>query len=150
MDSFIDGSLSRSALSSGRSHRRPVIHGLVAVALACALLAAPAAQAGTAGDMSKQAGLGLGAAISSIVYAPVKIAYAAGGLVVGGLAWLFSGGDNEVAKVVLTPSILGDYVLTPDQLVGDKPIEFFGRDPEYANADVASGPPTDDEIDRSW
>ena len=90
--------------------------------------------------MSKQAGLGFGSAVASLIYAPVKLCYALGGLVVGGLAWAFSGGDNEVANVVLTPSILGDYVLTPEHLVGDRPIEFFGRDPDYI-------PIPEDEID---
>ena len=122
------------------------------VVLACALLVGlPAtSQAGATAEMSKQAGLGAASAITSLVYAPVKMVYALGGLIVGGLAWGFSGGDNQVAKVVLTPSILGDYVVTPKQLVGDEPIEFFGRDPEYQADElemaVASPPPED----RVW
>lgn len=119
--------------------------------LLCLLLALPAAStSASAGEMSKQAGLGVGSALTSLVYAPVKMVYALGGLVVGGLAWAFSGGDNQVAKVVLTPSVLGDYVVTPKQLVGDEPLEFFGRDPDYqaGELEVAAAPAPAD--DRAW
>ena len=73
-----------------------------------------------------------------------------GGLVVGGLAWAFSGGDNEVAKVVLTPSVLGDYVVTPRHLKREEPLEFFGRDPDYMpeEIDVAASPEPDYE--QAW
>ena len=75
------------------------------------------------------------------------------GLVVGGLAWCFSGGDNNVAKVVLTPSVLGDYVVTPSHLTGEKTLEFFGRDPEYRDddeiVDVAASPPEPD-YEQAW
>ncbi len=121
-------------------------------AILCAGLAMAPATAFAEGDsMSKSAGLGIGSAFASLIYAPVKLVYAIGGVVVGGLAWAFSGGDNEVARVVLTPSLLGDYVLTPGHLTGEEPIEFFGRDPKYAeeNLDVAAGPPGPD-YDQSW
>ncbi len=123
------------------------------------LLGSPAAaMAGRSAEMSKQAGLGFGSAVGSLIYAPVKLCYAIGGLVVGGLAWAFSGGDNEVANVVLTPSILGDYVLTPEHLRGEKSIEFFGRDPDYIPEDIDvaaspanSGPVYDDAAyDQTW
>ena len=102
-------------------------------------------------EMSKDAGLGAGAAVVSLVYAPTKLCYAVGGLVIGGLAWAFSGGDQSVAKVVLTPSVLGDYVITPDHLRGDRPVEFFGRDPEYVEEEldlVVSS--TESDNDQAW
>jgi len=106
------------------------------------------------GEMAKEGGVGAGSALASLVYGPAKLLYATGGLVVGGLAFAFSGGDAEVAQVVLTPSVRGDYVITPSQLRGEKEVEFFGRSPEYrpeaepvavtpAEADVASAPPAD-------
>ncbi len=125
---------------------------LASAALAALLALAPAtAFAEQQRGMGASAGLGIGSAFASLVYAPVKLVYAIGGCVVGGLAWAFSGGDNDVAMVVLTPSVLGDYVLTPDQLTGDESIEFFGRDPEYAeeNLDVAAAPPEPD-YDQAW
>ena len=115
----------------------------------CGFLAmAPASAMADTLEMSKNAGIGVGSAMASLVYAPVKLCYALGGLVVGGLAWAFSGGDNSVAKVVLTPSVLGDYVITPAHLRGDETIQFFGRDPQYTpeQIDVAAS----EDYDQAW
>ncbi len=73
----------------------------------------------------------MGTFLATAIYSPVKLTYAFGGMVVGGLAWLFSGGDSDVAGVILTPSLRGSYVLTPEMLQGRDEIEFFGRRPEY-------------------
>ena len=70
------------------------------ITCAVAVAAAPAASWADDAAMAKDAGVGLGSAIASLLYAPVKTAYALGGVVVGGLAWAFSGGDAEVARVV--------------------------------------------------
>lgn len=161
MDDSIHGSVSRVRSNRcGRGRWRSRASRAALSALLGALLAgAPGvAEAGRSAEMSKQAGLGFGSAVGSLIYAPVKLCYAIGGLIVGGLAWAFSGGDNEVASVVLTPSILGDYVLTPEHLRGEKPIEFFGRDPDYIPEDVdvaasptGAGPVYDDaEYDGAW
>jgi hypothetical protein len=136
--------------------------GLRALGCAClcaavvALAPAPAL-AGDTLDMAKEAGLGAGSAVTSLVYAPLKLLYATGGLLVGGLAWTFSGGDADVAKVVLTPSVRGDYVITPDTLTGRKPLEFFGREPGYQSdwGDVASKSddwtePEPAPVDEGW
>ncbi len=125
-----------------------------ASAILCVLLAlAPVtALAEESESMGKSAGIGVGSAFASLVYAPVKLCYAVGGLVVGGLAWAFSGGDNEVAMVVLTPSVLGDYVITPNILTGEDSLEFFGRHPKYAeeeNLDVAAAP-VEPDYDQAW
>lgn len=149
MKPFIEKSMQGSAVLRGVRRNFPKV---LTTAISCALLlVVPAAsQAGSSGEITKQAGLGVGSALVSLVYTPVKIVYALGGLVVGGLAWVFSGGDNHVAEVVLTPSLLGDYVVTPKQLVGDDTIEFFGRDPDYQSgqADVAARPQSQD--DQAW
>jgi len=159
MESFVyrsvSGSRDRSRVHSRGRSRARVTRSAAAALVSCALLCAvPAAsQAGSSGEMSKRAGLGAASALTSLVYAPLKMVYALGGLVVGGLAWAFSGGDNEVAKVVLTPSILGDYVVTPSQLKGDEPLEFFGRDPDYQadELDVAAAPtPTVRQPEPAW
>lgn len=81
----------------------------------------------TGGEIAEEAGLGLGAALASIVYAPFKIAYATGGLVAGSLAWIFTGADGEVARSVMEPALAGDYVITPDRLRSPETIEFVGR-----------------------
>jgi type IV secretory pathway VirB2 component (pilin) len=76
------------------------------------------------------AGWGALSALSSLVYSPVKVVYAVGGLVVGGFAWVFSAGDNDVLNTVVTPAVRGDYVVTPEHLRGARPLEFIGREPE--------------------
>ena len=45
---------------------------------------------------ASEAGLGAAAAISSLLYGPIKITYSTLGLVFGGFAWGLSGGDSEV------------------------------------------------------
>jgi len=101
-------------------------------------------------EMAKSAGVGLGSGIATLVYAPAKTFYAFGGVMVGALAYAFSGGDADVARVVLEPSVLGDYVITPRHLEGERPIAFFGQqrltEEDYESAyraeepDVASAP----------
>ena len=114
--------------------RRTACTFLVVMALALAPVSAMADR----GDLAKEAGIGAGTALATLIYAPVKIAYALGGLIVGGLAWGFSGGDSDVAGVILTPSLRGDYVLSPRQLQGKEEIEFFGLKPEYRTAAAES------------
>ncbi|MCP5041496.1 MAG: hypothetical protein GY944_10765 [bacterium] len=130
--------------SSSKAGRRT----MVAVVTATVIAMAPASAwaEGDAKDMAQEAGIGVGTAVASLVYAPIKLVYAFGGLVVGGLAWAFSGGDSEVASVVLTPSLRGDYVVTRQQLLGRQEIEFFGRKPEYRDGDVWDVEPVAEDI----
>jgi hypothetical protein len=102
------------------------------LALACILVLGLHPGPAEAEQQSTGAAAGWGAlsALTSLVYAPVKVAYAIGGLVVGGFAWVFSAGDNDVARTVTTPAVRGDYVVTPDHLRGKQPLEFIGRAPE--------------------
>ncbi|BFU95004.1 MAG: hypothetical protein NTNFB02_17260 [Nitrospira sp.] len=64
--------------------------------------------------------------MSTILYLPVKTAFAIGGGLVGGLAYVFSGGNEHAAKSIWTTSMYGTYVITPEHLRGDKPIRFLG------------------------
>ena len=61
----------------------------------------------------------------------MKMVYALCGLVFGGMAWGLSGGDSDVMLAVVTPSVRGDYVVTPSHLRMERRLEFFGSDPEY-------------------
>ena len=119
------------------------------VSLSCGVVLALAPVSALAQDdaeMAKDAGIGFGSAIASLAYVPVKTFYAVGGVLVGGLAYAFSGGDAEVARVVLTPSVLGDYVITPDHLAGRRPVEFFGRAPGERDADYAQTRTEDPDV----
>lgn len=103
--------------------------------LVVALLGAPSAgfAASTAGETSREGGLGAAAALSTLIYGPVKLLYATGGLIVGGFAWAFTAGDSQVAEKVFTRSLRGTYVLTPDHLTGEREVVFIGREIDEAS-----------------
>jgi hypothetical protein len=82
-------------------------------------------------DTASEAGLGIGSALCSLVYGPVKVVYATLGTVFGGMAWGLSGGDADVLHAVITPAVRGDYVVTPAHLLGKEPLEFFGHRQGY-------------------
>ncbi len=103
---------------------------IAALALAIAIGLVPAAvRAQEEEETWEGAGLGAGSALSSLVYGPVKLAFAITGLVIGPFAWALSGGDSDVMWRVLDTSVRGDYVVTPAHLRGEQPLEFFGRAP---------------------
>ncbi len=119
--------------------RRKLARGLGAMIVAAALFAAPTAWAEST---AKEGGLGMAAALSSLVYGPAKVVYAIGGTTAAGFAWAFSGGDSRVAQTVVTRSVRGTYVITPEMLQGQDTLEFVGRAPEYRDPppQVASAP----------
>ncbi|HEX9136529.1 MAG TPA: hypothetical protein VF905_06250, partial [Nitrospirota bacterium] len=80
----------------------------------------------TEGGSPSSAGMQAASFFSTILYAPFKVAFAIGGGIVGGLAYAFSGGNENAAKSIWTTSIYGTYLITPDHLRGDKPIRFLG------------------------
>ena len=116
----------------------------VGALLACILVIGLQSGTARAAGESTGAAAGWGAlsALTSLVYAPVKIVYATGGLIVGGFAWLLSAGDNDVMNAVLTPSVRGDYVVTPKHLRGEEPLEFIGRAPEPQSTYAPEPQPT--------
>ena len=106
--------------------RRVLLVGVLAVTL---IVAPSVGFAGEkAAETSKESGLGAAAAVSSLIYGPVKLLYAVGGLVVGSFAWVFTAGDSQVAETVFTRSLRGTYVITPQILLGEESLEFIGRD----------------------
>ena len=119
-------------VSMGTKGRRALCAWLGVAAM---LLAPGVSMANGAGlDTAKEGGMGTAAALTSLVYGPVKVVYAAGGSLIAGFAWVFSGGDGEVASTVLTRAVRGTYVITPATLAGEEEIEFVGRSPEYRPA----------------
>jgi hypothetical protein len=80
----------------------------------------------TMSSPSNQAALGIGSALLTLVYFPVKLVYATLGGIVGGFTYALTGGDLETAKEVWEPSFYGTYVITPDHLKGNEPVRFFG------------------------
>ena len=102
---------------------------IAALVLAIAIGLAPAAVHAQEAETFGDAGVGAGSALSTIVYGPVKLAFAITGLVIGPFAWALSGGDSDVMWRVVDTSVRGDYVVTPAHLRGEQPLEFFGRSP---------------------
>ena len=84
-------------------------------------------------------GLAMEAAALNIVYTPAKFLTAIGGLALGGLTGLLTGGDTRAAYAVWAPTASGTFMLTPAHLEGKRPIEFFGSDYADRPSD-ASGP----------
>jgi hypothetical protein len=70
---------------------------------------------------------GVGALLCTLVYSPLKVSYAATGLVVGSLAWLWSFGSKRVSRPIFNSALKGDYVVLPEHLAGDKELRFRGR-----------------------
>ena len=82
----------------------------------------PDTQQGTASG----AGMGAASAAATILYFPFKAAFAIGGGIVGGLAYVFSGFSESTAKSIWVPSMYGTYLITPEHLSGDRPVRFLG------------------------
>ena len=84
-----------------------------------------------AAEMEKETGtsqLVTGAACFFLtpVYGAFKLAFAGAGAIVGGLAWAFTGGDEEAAQRIWDASLKGTYIITPDHLSGQESVEFVG------------------------
>ena len=86
---------------------------------------APASQSVEGGDASS-AGMQAAAGFSTLLYLPLKLAFAITGGIVGGLTYALSGGNEQAAKSVWTTSLYGTYIITPDHLQGNRPIRFLG------------------------
>lgn len=80
----------------------------------------------TEGGTASSAGMQAAAAVSTILYFPFKAAFAIGGGIVGGLAYAFSGGNEQAAKSIWDTSLRGTYFISPDHLQGNRPIRFLG------------------------
>jgi outer membrane protein OmpA-like peptidoglycan-associated protein len=126
----------------------------IALATGLSILALSAANATGSGDvrgeapdqsLGSNAGYGVAAFLSNIVYAPLKLVVALGGSLASGVAWAFSGGDSELADSIIRPSVTGDYVITPDHLRGFDTVELLGGtradDSTYYASDANALPP---------
>ena len=106
----------------------------------CLMFAGAPARANDAGT---NAGLQAGALFTTLLYGPAKVCYAVLGSVVSGLAWGVTAGNSEVAWPIFVNAAYGDYVVTPDHLKGQKPLEFVGREEPLATASDSAKPAED-------
>ena len=73
-------------------------------------------------------GMSAASGLATIVYFPVKAAFSLAGGIVGGLTYAFTGGNEEATKDVWNASMGGDYMVEPENLTGEKPLNFIGPD----------------------
>jgi hypothetical protein len=72
------------------------------------------------------AGYGAGALVCNLIYIPAKLVYAILGGIVGGGTYLVTAGNQQAANTVWRSALGGDYVVTPQMLAGQQPINFSG------------------------
>jgi len=72
------------------------------------------------------AGYGVGALFCNVLYIPAKLVYALLGGIVGGGTYLVTAGNTQAANTVWRSAFGGDYVVTPEMLAGQQPLNFSG------------------------
>jgi hypothetical protein len=73
-------------------------------------------------------GMEAASALATMVYFPAKAVFALGGGIAGGLTYAFTGGDEEATNKIWRASMQGDYMVEPENLTGEVPINFVGQD----------------------
>ncbi len=99
---------------------------VTAIAAFALVIAAPSARAAEDEGLAYEGAVGLASAVSSLIYGPVKVAYAVGGLAVSTLTFLWTFADTSVSGAVFEQTVGGDYVVTPSHLQGRRELRFFG------------------------
>ena len=131
----------------GLSHRLPTVVFIVVMTF-CSMVAAPAWSQSSATDRQQGTPSGVGMQLASVattvLYFPCKAVYALGGGLVGGFAYLLSGGSEQTAKSIWIPSMYGTYFIAPEHLTGERPVRFVG-----VAADSDAGGPTPASMGQS-
>ncbi len=132
---------------------RPVAVMGLALVLALAPAWAAVADTGTTNQTQEstgnQAGLGILSIGATIVYGFAKVGYAALGGATGGMAWMLTGGDTNVAGKIFTPSMRGTYVLTPRHITGEEPIHFVGSSNYNSTGTASNEEPPSNQAQRT-
>lgn len=127
----------------GPCSRLPLVTLIVAVTF-FSMITSPAWSQPTASDTQQGTASGAGmqaaSAVATILYFPLKAAFALGGGIVGGLAYAFSGGSEQTAKNIWVPSMYGTYIITPEHLAGDRAVRFLGVAAESEGAPAEPAP----------
>lgn len=105
----------------------PVRRGSALLAVAALLAGSPAAARMNDQSLLRECGLGAAAALASFVYSPVKLFYAASGIVLGSGSFMWTWGDRDAAMAVMKTAVGGDYVVTPENLGGSADLHFTGE-----------------------
>jgi hypothetical protein len=119
-----------------RSRTTAIAMLLVVSTIGLILLPPGSALANTSSDSSDGTGIEVASWALTVPYVIGKGTFALGGAVVGGLGYVFSGGNVNTAKSVWTRSIYGTYIIRPAHLRGEEPVHFFGQPDESPNEAV--------------
>jgi hypothetical protein len=98
----------------------------IVLALVITITGSTAAATDTSGNTPAGVALQATSWVLTVPYGAVKVAYSLGGGILGGLAWLATGGRTETAQAIWNPSMKGDYIVQPQHLTGEKPLHFMG------------------------
>jgi len=104
-----------------------VRRGSAFLAVAVLFAGSPAAAGVKDQSLLRECGLGAAAALASFVYSPLKLFYAASGIVLGSSSYMWSWGDRDAAMAVMRTAVGGDYVVTPENLGGSVDLHFTGE-----------------------
>lgn len=119
-----------TVLATIRRAKTSWCHGCLSLILAAGLiLSLPLAPVHAAEEESSGTSdfvTGAACFVITPVYGAFKLAFAGAGILIGGLTWVFTGGDEEAAQRVWDASLKGTYIITPEHLAGEKPIVFVG------------------------
>ena len=123
-----------------------VARRLVAALVMVVALATPRAASAEPPQYANELGVGIGAVLIDLVYMPVKVVYATLGGLTGGFAFVLTGGRTDIATSIWRPSLGGTYVITPEMLRGDAPINFSGGDDSEPARDESRTPPREEPL----
>jgi len=76
---------------------------------------------------AKHVGVGVACAFGNLLYGPGKLILAMLGSLTAGLGYAVTAGDVDVARKILDSSVMGNYVIEPGHLTGEKKLEFIGN-----------------------
>jgi hypothetical protein len=131
---------SRRAGAPGNRFPRSVGRGITTLLLALSIASvAPPAFAEGDGAFSKFF-VGIGAGICTIVYTPLKVAYALTALPMAGLVYMWSVGNTEMTGRVVRSGTLGNFVITPEHLRGKQSLDFVGPARDGPDPDAPEKP----------
>jgi type IV secretory pathway VirB2 component (pilin) len=116
------------------------LRGVVSAFVIAGLLSISPAAARAAD--AKAIGLGAACALTNVLYGPAKLMLALLGTLTAGLGYAVTAGDVDVARKILDSSVMGDYVIEPSHLTGEKKLAFIGDTTPQATDDWSSPPQT--------
>ncbi len=101
------------------------------------MLSTPSSVSATT-DYLEDAGIGTAAVAANVFYIPVKLTYATLGGITGGLAYVLTGTNREIAERVWKPSMGGDYIVKRQHIQGKETLYFSAPHPRTAEGAITT------------